>query len=62
MHAWARAVNPFLVCINKNDVKALIAVRTVGKEVPYLPFLYVGTYRTYDSQRIKAKRCEAKKF
>lgn len=60
MHAWAGTVNPFLICVNKNDVKALVAVRTIEKEVHYLPFLYVGKYKAYNNQRLKAKRCEAK--
>lgn len=36
------------------------AVRTVEKKVHYLPFLYVGMYKAYNNQRVKAKRCEAK--
>lgn len=60
MHAWACTVNPSLVCVNKNYVEALVAVRTVEKKVHYLPFLYVGMYKAYNNQRVKAKRCEAK--
>lgn len=60
MYAWAWTVNPFVVYVNKNDVKALVAVRTVEKEMHYLPFLYVGMYKAYKNQRVKAKRCEAK--
>lgn len=60
MHAWARAVNPLLVWVNKNDVKALVAVRTVENEVYYLPFCYVGMYKACNNQRVQAKRCEGK--
>lgn len=60
MHARARAVNPFLVWVNKNDVKALVAVRTVENEVYYLPFCYVGMYKACNNQRVQAKRCEGK--
>lgn len=60
MHAWACAVNPFLVCVNKNGVKALVAVRTVENEVYYLPFCYVGMYKACNNQRVKAKKCEVK--
>lgn len=51
MPAWACTVNPFLVCVNKNDVKVLVAVRTVEKRgALYLPFVYVGMYETYNNQ------------
>lgn len=60
MHVWACAVNPFLVCVNKNGVKALVAVRTVENEVYYLPFCYVGMYKACNNQRVKAKKCEVK--
>lgn len=60
MHAWACAVNPFLVCVNKNGVKVLVAVRTVENEVYYLPFCYVGMYKACNNQRVKAKKREVK--
>lgn len=60
MHAWAWTINPFLVCVYKNDVKVLVSVRTVEKQVHYLPFLYVGMYKAYKNQRVKAKSCGAK--
>lgn len=46
------------MCVNKNDVKALVGVRTVEIEVYYLPFLYVRMSRAYST--VTAKRCEVK--
>lgn len=60
MHAWACTVNPFLVCVNKNDVEALVAIRAVEKKIHYLSFLYIGMYEAYNSQRVKTKGHEAK--
>lgn len=53
-------VNPFLVCVHKNDVKAVVAVRPVEKEMCYLPFLYVRMHKAYNNQRVKAKRSEVR--